>query len=110
MADLALQLDAEATGARPPPAHPAHGTSGRPTRDAAAERAVIELFQLTGIPAELGKFWPPVRLVLGTTFGTADLGAYSGGAAVAYAVDRTAGRWNSRQMPILAASVSERGS
>ncbi|WP_454698356.1 ribosomal maturation YjgA family protein [Arthrobacter humicola] len=52
---------------------------------------MIELFQLTGIPqpAELGKSWPPLRLVLGTTFGTADLLAYAGGAAFAYAVDRT---------------------
>ncbi|WP_248760837.1 DUF2809 domain-containing protein [Pseudarthrobacter sp. SSS035] len=52
---------------------------------------MIELFQLTGLPAELGDFWPPFRLVLGTTFGTADLLAYAGGAAVAYAVDRTTG-------------------
>ncbi|MBT2533351.1 DUF2809 domain-containing protein [Arthrobacter sp. ISL-48] len=52
---------------------------------------LIELFQLTGLPAELGKSWPPIRLVLGTTFGTADLFAYAGGAAVAYAVDWTTG-------------------
>ncbi|MBT2538530.1 DUF2809 domain-containing protein [Arthrobacter sp. ISL-69] len=52
---------------------------------------MIELFQLTGLPAELGESWPPLRLVLGTTFGSADLFAYAGGAAVAYAVDRTTG-------------------
>lgn len=52
---------------------------------------MIELFQLTGLPAELGESWPPLRLVLGTTFGTADLLAYAGGAAVAYAVDQTTG-------------------
>ena len=52
---------------------------------------MIELFQLTGLPAELGEFWPPVRLVLGTTFGTADLLAYAGGAAVAYTVDKITG-------------------
>jgi hypothetical protein len=52
---------------------------------------MIELFQLTGLPAALGESWPPLRLVLGTTFGTADLLAYGGGAAVAYAVDRTTG-------------------
>ncbi|MDR6508639.1 DUF2809 domain-containing protein [Arthrobacter oryzae] len=52
---------------------------------------VIELFQLTGLPAELGEAWPPLRLVLGTTFGTADLLAYAGGAAVAYGVDRKMG-------------------
>ena len=49
---------------------------------------MIELFQLTGLPAELGQSWPLLRLVLGTTFGTADLLAYTGGAAVAYIVDR----------------------
>jgi hypothetical protein len=52
---------------------------------------MIELFQLTGLPAELGDSWPPFRLVLGTTFGTADLLAYAGGTAAAYAVDRTTG-------------------
>ncbi|MBP1136378.1 hypothetical protein JOE31_002610 [Arthrobacter sp. PvP023] len=52
---------------------------------------MIELFQLTGLPAELGDSWPPLRLVLGTTFGTADLLAYAVGTAVAYAVDRTTG-------------------
>ena len=52
---------------------------------------MIELFQLTGLPAELGESWPPLRLVLGTTFGTADLLAYACGAAFAYAVDRTTG-------------------
>jgi hypothetical protein len=52
---------------------------------------MIELFQLTGLPAELGESWPPLRLVLGTTFGTADLLAYACGAAIAYAVDRTTG-------------------
>jgi len=49
---------------------------------------MIELLQLTGLPAELGQSWPLLRLVLGTTFGTADLLAYTGGAAVAYIVDR----------------------
>ena len=52
---------------------------------------MIELFQLTGLPAELGESWPPLRLVLGTTFGTADLLAYAAGAAVAYAMDWTTG-------------------
>jgi hypothetical protein len=50
---------------------------------------MIELFQLTGLPAELGESWPPLRLALGTTFGTADLLAYAVGTAAAYAVDRT---------------------
>lgn len=58
---------------------------------AATVCVLIEVFQLTGLPAELGKSWPPLRLVLATTFGTADLLAYAGGAAVAYAVDQTTG-------------------
>lgn len=52
---------------------------------------MIELFQLTGLPASLGESWPPLRLILGTTFGAADVLAYACGAAVAYAVDRTTG-------------------
>lgn len=50
---------------------------------------LIELFQLTGLPAELAQSWPPIRLVLGTTFGTADLFAYAAACALAYAADRT---------------------
>lgn len=48
----------------------------------------IELLQLTGLPSTLGAAWPPVRLVLGTTFGTADLIAYAAGCVLAYAADR----------------------
>jgi D-alanyl-D-alanine carboxypeptidase len=42
----------------------------------------IELFQLTGVPAELADRWPPVRLVLGTTFWAPDLLRYAVGAVV----------------------------
>lgn len=49
---------------------------------------LIELLQLTGLPSALGAAWPPVRLVLGTTFGTADLIAYTAGCVLAYAADR----------------------
>ncbi|WP_255771214.1 ribosomal maturation YjgA family protein [Pseudarthrobacter sulfonivorans] len=65
---------------------------------------MIELFQLTGLPAQLGAAWPPVRLVLGTTFGTADLLAYAAGAAAAYAVDRTADAVVNRTRPHLRGS------
>jgi hypothetical protein len=48
----------------------------------------IELFQLTPVPAELADAWSPFRLVLGTSFAAADLGAYVIGAAAALAADR----------------------
>ncbi|NUL43909.1 DUF2809 domain-containing protein [Cellulosimicrobium funkei] len=51
----------------------------------------VELLQLTGLSAELGALWAPLRLVLGTTFGFADLAAYAAGAALAYAADRLLG-------------------
>ncbi|WP_281269075.1 DUF2809 domain-containing protein [Citricoccus nitrophenolicus] len=51
----------------------------------------VELLQLTGLSADLGALWPPLRLVLGTTFGFADLVAYAGGVALAYATDRLLG-------------------
>ncbi|MEE1620991.1 DUF2809 domain-containing protein [Zafaria sp. J156] len=54
--------------------------------------AGIELFQLTGLPAELGRAWPPARLVLGTTFGLADLAAYAVGVAAAWTADSAADR------------------
>lgn len=49
---------------------------------------LIELLQLTGLPSTMGTAWPPLRLVLGTTFGTADLIAYTAGCVLAYAADR----------------------
>ncbi|MPV88944.1 DUF2809 domain-containing protein [Georgenia ruanii] len=51
--------------------------------------ALIEVFQFTGLPAELAQSWPPIRLMLGTTFGMADLFAYGGGCTLAYAGDWT---------------------
>lgn len=38
--------------------------------------AAIELLQLTGLPATLAAAFPPVRLLLGTTFSAVDLVAY----------------------------------
>jgi hypothetical protein len=55
----------------------------------------VELFQLTGVPAALGAWWPPARLVLGTTFWAPDLLRYAVGAAAGWglcAALRAAGR------------------
>lgn len=44
--------------------------------------ALIELAQLTGVPATLVERWDPVRYLLGTTFNAVDLLAYAVGAVV----------------------------
>ena len=49
--------------------------------------AVIELAQLTGVPAQLAVSFPPSRLILGTTFSALDLLAYAVGAAAIYYAD-----------------------
>ncbi|WP_054012014.1 ribosomal maturation YjgA family protein [Arthrobacter sp. ERGS1:01] len=54
--------------------------------------AVIEIAQLTGIPAQLGQAFPPSRLLLGTTFSALDLVAYAVGAAAACAADTALSR------------------
>jgi uncharacterized membrane protein len=51
----------------------------------------VELFQLTGIPAELGAHSMLARLVLGTTFNAPDLPFYAVGAAVGWALHRLIG-------------------
>jgi uncharacterized membrane protein YdbT with pleckstrin-like domain len=43
----------------------------------------IELLQLTGVPAAMAEVFPPVRLLLGTTFAALDLVAYFVGALAA---------------------------
>ena len=53
--------------------------------------ATIELLQLTGVPAALGRAFPPARLVLGTGFLWSDLLLYLVGVAAAAGVD-AAGR------------------
>lgn len=50
--------------------------------------AGIELFQATGVPAELAQSWPPIRLVLGTTFVPFDLLSYAAGVLLAALADR----------------------
>jgi len=54
--------------------------------------AVIELAQLSDIPARLAETFPPSRLILGTTFSAMDLLAYAAGALAAYAADRLVSR------------------
>jgi hypothetical protein len=44
----------------------------------------VELFQLTGVPAELGAHSALARLVLGTTFNAPDLPFYAVGAALGW--------------------------
>ncbi|WP_127795393.1 DUF2809 domain-containing protein [Agromyces sp. LHK192] len=47
----------------------------------------VELFQLTGIPAELGAVFPPAMLVLGTVFDARDLVVYPLAVVGAAAID-----------------------
>jgi hypothetical protein len=54
--------------------------------------ALIEFAQLTGGPAALAEWFPPIRLVLGTTFVATDLAAYLAGVIVVAAVDASARR------------------
>ncbi|WP_197059408.1 DUF2809 domain-containing protein [Cryobacterium sp. MLB-32] len=61
---------------------------------AAALCALIELFQLSGVPSLLAERWAPIALVLGTTFGAWDLVAYAAGAALAGVIDRLGNRWS----------------
>lgn len=55
---------------------------------AAALGIVIELFQLTGIPADLMRLWPPLRYVFGSTFVLSDLAWAVIGAALGALSDR----------------------
>jgi hypothetical protein len=53
---------------------------------------VVELLQLTGIPAAAATLVPPIRYALGTTFVASDLVPYAGGTLCAVLVDRLAMR------------------
>ena len=67
----------------------------RPRRVAGAAVVIcvlVELFQLTGYPTAWGSAWPPLRLVLGTTFNAWDLPAYAAGAAAAWLADQLLAR------------------
>lgn len=54
---------------------------------AGAWSVAVELFQVTGIPVELARRFPPVALVLGTGFNARDLVVYVVAAGAALAVD-----------------------
>lgn len=56
----------------------------------------VELFQLTGIPAELGAHSVLARLVLGTTFNAPDLPFYAVGALLGWGLHGLAG-WSRGQ-------------
>jgi phage shock protein PspC (stress-responsive transcriptional regulator) len=53
---------------------------------------IIELAQLTGVPATLVRAWWPARYVLGTTFQALDLVAYAVGAVCVCVLDRASAR------------------
>lgn len=53
---------------------------------------LVELFQLTGLPAGMAQVFPPVRLLLGTTFVPLDLVAYALGVGLSYAIDEGSNR------------------
>ncbi|WGW11793.1 DUF2809 domain-containing protein [Saxibacter everestensis] len=53
---------------------------------------LIELAQLSLLPAALASWWAPFRLVLGTTFSAVDLVAYAGGVLAALGGDAGAAR------------------
>lgn len=60
----------------------------------------VELFQLTGVPAELGAHSMLARLVLGTTFNAPDLPFYAVGAALGWALHVAArSAWAARRRP-----------
>lgn len=52
-----------------------------------AASALIELAQLSNIPAQLAVTFPPSRLIFGTTFSATDLLAYAVGALAVYGAD-----------------------
>jgi hypothetical protein len=57
---------------------------------ALAISVAVELFQLTPYPAALAARWPPVHLVLGSTFWAPDLLAYLLGVGLACTADASA--------------------
>jgi hypothetical protein len=64
---------------------------------AAVWGVAVELFQLTGIPLELGAAFPPSMLVLGTVFDARDLVVYVVSTATIGAVDVAASRRSQRE-------------
>lgn len=75
------------------------GPRWRPVAAALTALAVcwlVELSQLTGLPADLADAWWPARYVLGTSFVWTDLVLYTLGVLVAVAVDRSVVAWRDR--------------
>lgn len=62
-----------------------------------AVATAVELAQLTAAPAALAEAWPPVRLLLGTSFDPRDVAAYALGAVVVGVLDALAGRVSARR-------------
>lgn len=52
--------------------------------------ALVEVLQLTPLPAAAGNVFPPARWVLGSTFVASDLIGYALGALVVFGLDRLA--------------------
>nr|WP_260408570.1 DUF2809 domain-containing protein [Planomonospora venezuelensis] len=80
-----------------------------PVRAAAGALAfswAVELAQLTPVPAALSEASVLARLVLGSTFGAADLVAYTAGAALAAAAHTLAGRTSARRTPATAPAAA----
>ncbi|MBK7821668.1 MAG: DUF2809 domain-containing protein [Tessaracoccus sp.] len=63
----------------------------------AAVGVLIELLQLTGVPAVLGNAWPSARLVFGSTFAPLDLAWAVAGAALGALTDLVSRKRNAHQ-------------
>lgn len=65
----------------------------------------VELLQLTALPRDLGAVFPPIRLVLGTTFAAWDLLAYAAGVAAAWLAEHCLVRGRTAPTPAAAAGA-----
>ena len=68
--------------------------------------AGVEFLQLTGAPAVWAAAFPPIALVLGTTFGHLDLAAYILGATAASLCDAVV-RWVSGRLAVRRAAAMD---
>lgn len=65
----------------------------------------VELLQLTPLPRDLGAVFPPIRLVLGTTFVAWDLLAYAAGVVAAWLAEHCLVRARTAPRPSAAADT-----